>query len=137
LLFLQLRKKQLEQRIATLRGQDVEVITMETIEERAKLEPQPKNNVVETNVPGLILRVQIVTSAKPLSKSDNQFKSQSVWQYQQDGLYKYTVGDTQDFDEIIKLQGDLRDLGFQGAFVVAFEDGKRIKVSDARELLNK
>jgi len=137
LLFLQLRKKQLEQRIAKLRGQDVEVITMETIEERAKLEPQPKNNVVETNVPGLILRVQIVTSAKPLSKSDNQFKSQSVWQYQQDGLYKYTVGDTQDFDEIIKLQGDLRDLGFQGAFVVAFEDGKRIKVSDARELLNK
>ncbi|MCF8461365.1 MAG: N-acetylmuramoyl-L-alanine amidase [Flavobacteriales bacterium] len=137
LLFLQLRKKQLEQRIAQLRGQDVEVLTMEKVEERAKQEPIPKNNVTETVVSGLSLRVQIVTSPTPLTKNDPQLKGQNVWQYQQDGLYKYTVGDTQDFDEITKLQGDLRGLGFQGAFVVAFKDGERIKVSDARELLKK
>ncbi len=137
LLFLQLRKKQLEQRIAQLRGKDVEVLTMAEIEERTKLDPLPENNVVETKVLGLRLRVQVVTSPTPLSKGDHQFKGQNVWQYQQDGLYKYTVGDTQDFDEITKLQGDLRSLGFQGAFVVAFKDGERIKVSDARELLKK
>ena len=137
LLFLQLRKQQLEQRIAQLRGQDVEVVTMETIEERAKQEPVPVNNVDAKTLPGIRLKVQVVTSATPLPKNSPQLKGKEVWQYQQDGLYKYTVGDTQDFEEITKLQSQLRDLGFKGAFVVAFKDGERIKVSEARELLKK
>ncbi|MCF8464024.1 MAG: N-acetylmuramoyl-L-alanine amidase [Flavobacteriales bacterium] len=137
LLFLQLRKKQLEQRIAQLRGKDVEVLTMTEIEERTKSERPKENIAVETKEQGIILRVQVLTSPTPLAKNDHQFKDKVVWQYQQDGLYKYTVGDTQDFDEITKLQSELRSLGFQGAFVVAFKDGERIKVSDARELLKK
>ncbi|MBI1286440.1 MAG: hypothetical protein GC178_02570 [Flavobacteriales bacterium] len=137
LLFLQLRKKQLEQRIAELKGQNVETVTKEVIEERATQKPKPENPVSQTVVPGLIFRVQVVTSAKPLSATDPQFRGQQVWQYEQGGLYKYTVGTTQDFEEITKLQTDLRNLGFKGAFVVAFKDGERIKVSEAREMLSK
>ncbi len=137
LLFLQLRKKQLEQRIAQLKGNDVEVITMEDIEERTKKTAVVENPPLNRKPEGVRLMVQVATSAKPLAKSDPQFKGQEVWQYQQDGLYKYTVGNTQDFEEITKLQSDLRNLGFQGAFVVAFKDGDRIKVSEARELLKK
>jgi N-acetylmuramoyl-L-alanine amidase len=77
----------------------------------------------------------VITSAKRLGKSDPSIKGQDVWEYQQSGLYKYTVGATDDFDEIAKLQSELRGLGFKGAFVVAFNNGKRIKVSEARELL--
>ena len=137
LLFLQLRKKQLEQRIAQLKGNDVEVITMEDIEERTKKAAVVENPPLNRKPEGVRLMVQVATSTKPLAKTDPQFKGKEVWQYQQDGLYKYTVGNTQDFEEITKLQSDLRNLGFQGAFVVAFKDGERIKVSEARELLKK
>jgi len=84
-----------------------------------------------------VLRIQLITSSEPLPENSKQFKGQKVWYYQQGGLYKYTAGSTSDFEEITKLQGELRDLGFKGAFVVAFKDGNRIKVSEARELLNK
>ena len=137
LLFLQLRKKQLEQRIAQLRGQNIQSATQESLERSVQ------ETVVSKHVPegqketGVVLKVQVVTSAKALSLDDRQFKGQNVWQYQQDGLYKYTVGATDDFEEITKLQGELRNLGFKGAFVVAFNNGERIKVSEARELLNK
>lgn len=135
LLFLQLRKKQLEQRIAKLKGKNVEQLTQEKIEARTSSQPAPEKEIPKQNVEGLRLRVQVATSSKPLAATSKQFKGQNVWEYQQGGLYKYTVGDTQDFDEITKLQSELRNLGFQGAFVVAFKDGERIKVSEARELL--
>ncbi|MCF8276681.1 MAG: N-acetylmuramoyl-L-alanine amidase [Flavobacteriales bacterium] len=139
LLFLQLRKKQLEQRIAQLKGQNVQTVTTEKLEERTNSTPEsePEHKVDAAVVAGLVLKVQVVTSSKPLDKNDLQFRGQDVWQYEQGGLYKYTVGHTQDFEEITKLQGDLRNLGFQGAFVVAFKDGERIKVAEARELLTK
>jgi len=135
LLFLQLRKRQLEQRIAKLRGKNVEEVTEEKLEERVVSKPKPANSVNTKTVSGLRLKVQVVTSSVALDANSSQFKGQKVWQYQQGGLYKYTVGGTQDFEEITKLQGELRDLGFKGAFVVAFNNGQRIKVSEAREML--
>lgn len=137
LLFLQLRKKQLEQRIASLKSQNVEEVTEEKLEQRASQKAAPEKEVNTIVVDGLWLKVQIVTSDAPLSLGSPQLKGQKAWQYQQGGLYKYTVGETQDFEEIVKLQGELRDLGFKGAFVVAFKDGERIKVSEARELLKR
>lgn len=141
LLFLQLRKKQLEQRIAELKNQNVASATHESLEKRAEAEPEEivaptlvKVNDQSLEV-GVVFKVQVATSPKPLSKDDPILKGQTVWQYQQDALYKYTVGNTKDFEEITKLQSKLRALGFQGAFVVAFKDGERIKVSDARELI--
>lgn len=137
LLFLQLRKKQLEEKIARLKGKNVQAPTIERVEERASEKPKPINNVSSEPVEGLALKVQVVTSSEPLSSDDARFLNENVWEYQQGGLYKYTVGNTQDFEEITKLQSELRSLGFKGAFVVAFKDGERIKVSEAREILNK
>ncbi len=137
LLFLQLRKKQLEEKIARLKGKNVKPPTKEILEERAVEKQVSVNRVDTTSVLGLVLKVQVLTSANPLSKTDPKFRGQEVWEYQQGGLYKYTVGGASDFEEITKLQSELRNLGFKGAFVVAFKDGERIKVSDAREMLNK
>ena len=137
LLFLQLRKRQLEQRIAKLKGRNVEVVTEEKLEERTVNDPAPVKEVNSGFVKGLRLRVQVLTSAKQLENDSPTLRGQQAWEYQQGGLYKYAVGDTQDFEEITKLQSELRDLGFTGAFVVAFKDGERIKVSEAREMLNK
>lgn len=136
LLFLQLRKKQLEERIAKLKGQSVTTPTKSVIEERAAAKKAPENRVDSTPEKGVALKVQVVTSSEPLSSSDPRLMGEKAWEYQQGGLYKYTIGSTQDFEEITKLQAELRDLGFKGAFVIAFKDGERIKVSEAREILN-
>ncbi|MDB4655861.1 N-acetylmuramoyl-L-alanine amidase [Flavobacteriales bacterium] len=138
LLFLQLRKKQLEQRIASLKNQDVETRTLKSLPEPAVAEqiiPDPVTAESDQPKDGLVLKVQVLTSATRLGKSSTQLKGQEAWEYQKGGLYKYTVGAADNFDEITKLQGELRNLGFKGAFVVAFKDGERIKVSEARELL--
>ena len=136
LLFLQLRKKQLEERIAKLKSQNVTAPTKDEIEKRAASKPIPENAVNSNADRGVVFKVQVVTSSEPLSATDPRLKGQDVWQYQQDGLYKFTVGNTVDFEEITKLQAELRNLGFTGAFVVAFKNGERIKVSEAREILN-
>jgi N-acetylmuramoyl-L-alanine amidase len=137
LLFLQLRKRQLEQRIAKLKGRNIEVVIEKKLEERAVSNPVLVSEVDATLIVGLRLKIQVLTSAKQLEKDSPNLRGQKAWEYQQGGLYKYTVGDTQDFEEITKLQSELRGLGFKGAFVVAFKDGERIKVSEAREMLNK
>jgi len=50
-------------------------------------------------------------------------------------LYKYTVGNNNDIKSASELQSELRKKGFGDAFVVAFQNGKRIPVRKALKLL--
>ncbi len=135
-LFLRLRKKELEDRIVQLTGRTVapKVTTAKTVSTPAE-KAGPQLN--DAPLSGVVLAVQIMTRVNPMKKDSPEFKGREVRQYQQSGLYKYTVGATADFEEITKLQGELRNLGFKGAFVVAFRDGERIKVSEARNILDR
>ena len=60
----------------------------------------------------------------------------NVWVYEDGGLYKYTVGNEKDLKSASVLQSELRRKGFVEAFVVAFKNGKRVPIKDARKLLN-
>lgn len=138
LLFLKLRKRQLEQRIAELTGRKVRSPKPITPKQPEKqIEPSLTIEPTDTSVQSIFLSVQVITSAQQLSMDSPKFKGETVRQYEQSGLYKYVVGSTADFEEITKLQDELRALGFKGAFVVAFQNGERIKVSEARKLMTK
>ena len=50
------------------------------------------------------------------------------------GLTKYFAGEYPSYEEAQKDLQKVRDLGFSGAFIVAFYNGKRISVSKAKEL---
>lgn len=52
-------------------------------------------------------------------------------------MYKYTVGNFNDFNKAMNLQKEIRTNGFKEAFVVAFKDGKRINMKDALLLQKK
>ena len=81
-------------------------------------------------------KVQLLSSGTPLSSNSPQFKGlKNVWEYKDDGLYKYTIGNKGDLQSASALQSELREKGFSGAFVVALQNGKRIPVRKALKLL--
>lgn len=84
----------------------------------------------------VVFRVQIATSSEQLKLSDARFGGQQVWEYQDDGFYKYTTART--FENVREAKEHLKNLnkaGFENAFVVAFDNAKRISISEAKELL--
>ena len=90
------------------------------------------------NPENVVFRVQIETSRVKLAKDNPRFKGQHVFEYLQDGLYKYTVGTyVNDFESANKLKNELRQKGFEFAFVVAFQGSERINLEKAIKLATK
>lgn len=50
-----------------------------------------------------------------------------------DGTKKYTIGEFKDYWEADKFKQFLREMGVKGAWVVAYNNGKRMNMKDARE----
>lgn len=86
----------------------------------------------------IIFRVQIETSDKKVTLTDTRFKGVEVFEYQQDGIYKYTTGKfINDFKGANKLKNEVRTKGFTTAFVVAFLNNERINLEKAIKLAEK
>lgn len=84
-----------------------------------------------------VFKVQIETSTTPVSLSDPRFKGLTVEEYYQAKLYKYTVGNyVMDIDSALALRKEMLVKGYTSAFVVAFKNGKRVSITEAREALN-
>ena len=47
------------------------------------------------------------------------------------GWYKYTVGDEPNLEAAYKLQAVVREKGYKSAFVVAFQNERRISLAEA------
>jgi N-acetylmuramoyl-L-alanine amidase len=83
----------------------------------------------------VIFRVQIETADTKVSLNSSRFKGVQVWEYQQDKLFKYTAGAFEnDYDGASKFKTEMREKGFQYAFVVAFYNGERISLEKAIKL---
>ena len=85
----------------------------------------------------LIFKVQVLSSGNPLESNSPRFKGlKNVWEYKDNGLYKYAIGNKRDIPSASTLQSELRQKGFNDAFVVAFQNGKRIPLKNALKFLN-
>ncbi len=97
--------------------------------------PQVTVDPDRQEVQGVTYRVQFLTSEKPLADGGKEFKGVTGYKmYQQDGLYRYTMGDESTIDRAKTIQSDIRRQGFKAAFIIAFYNGKRISLQEAREL---
>ena len=82
-----------------------------------------------------VFKVQFATSREKLKANDRKLKGMSGVEYfLEGGVYKYAVGNTSDYDKIQRTKKEVQ-AKFPDAFVVAFLDGKKISVAEARELL--
>lgn len=85
---------------------------------------------------GIIFRVQVMSSTSRIAKNAPTFEGvKNVWEYEDNGSFKYTVGYHRDLASATTLQSRVRKMGFNGAFVVAFFNGKRIPVGEAKRIL--
>lgn len=87
---------------------------------------------------GIWFKIQVMASANKIPITDANFKGvKDVHEYVGNGMFKYTVGKSNSFDQIYNvILKALKEKGFKEAFVVSFKDGKRIPVADALKLLN-
>lgn len=86
----------------------------------------------------VVFRVQIETSESKIAANSSRFKKHEVFEYQQDRLYKYTIGEfVNDFNAANAYKNELRQKEFPNAFVVAFQNGERISLEKAIKLAEK
>ncbi len=86
----------------------------------------PKTNTV------VKYRVQFYTSPHQLPLSDSRFKDlRDLSYYEQNAMYKYTSGSFLTMEKAIDYQKKVRAAGFSDAFVVAFQNNKRISLNEA------
>ena len=78
-----------------------------------------------------VFKVQILASAVQLKAGSAQLKGRKdATFYKEGGMYKYTVGESADYNEINRLRRSLAEK-FPQCFVIAFRDGKKMDVREA------
>ncbi len=96
--------------------------------------PVEKNDLKDK----VVFRIQIETSETKIAANSSRFKKHEVFEYQQDKLFKYTIGEfINDFNAANTYKNELRQKEFPNAFVVAFQNGERISLEKAIKLAEK
>ena len=99
--------------------------------------PKKEKAKVANNNNETVFKLQLFSTSKPLDKNDKRLKGlKNVAYYQEGGLYKYTCGDSANYDEVVRTKQQLASQ-FKGSFIVAFKNGKKIDVKEAVNEFNK
>ena len=91
---------------------------------------QPENKI--------LFKIQIANSSKKIPLNSPKFGSvKNVEELVEDKTFKYLTGNFKTMEEAFDEQRRLRKQGFEDAFTVAFINGKKSSMKEARELLAK
>ena len=78
-----------------------------------------------------IFKIQFLTSDKKLPAGSKLFKGLTpVGHYQEKGIYKYTYGESHDYNKVLKTKRQI-STKFKDAFIIAFKNGKKMNVNEA------
>ena len=82
---------------------------------------------------GITFKVQIAASGKKLDLTPSNFKGLNNISVANDGgtLYKYMYGNTSSYEEVKQNLTEAKAKGFEGAYIIAFKDGVKIKLQEA------
>lgn len=83
-----------------------------------------------------VFKVQILATDTKLKSNDKRLKGIKADYYKENGMYKYTYGESHDYDKIAAKRKSI-SAKFKEAFVVAFLDGKKINTKEAIEMFRK
>ena len=96
-----------------------------TAENAGKVEPKSETS-------GISYKVQLYALSRLIPLNDAEFAGLTdIQRYEEDGLYKYTAGIFNTLEEAHAYRDQVIRQGFTDAFVVTFENGKRVNPSQA------
>ena len=99
-----------------------------------ELPAQDRSSTTKSDKP--VFKIQIMTSESQLKSNDSRFKGLKTDFYKEKGFYKYTHGESEDYNEILKLKKQIADK-FKDAFIIAFLGGEKIDTRQAIEMFKK
>jgi N-acetylmuramoyl-L-alanine amidase len=95
----------------------------------------PKPQVVEQNI---TFKIQIANSSKKIPLNSSTFEGlKQVEEMEEDKTYKYLLGNYKTMEEAFAEQRRLRKENFKDAFTVAFLNGKKISIKEAKDMIDK
>ena len=83
-----------------------------------------------------VFKIQIMASESELKSNDKRFKGLATDHYKENGVYKYTYGESEDYNAILRMKKEISDK-FKDAFVIAFLNGEKISTAKAIEIFKK
>lgn len=94
-----------------------------------------KDNIAQTSSSSssknVIFKVQIAAGSRKLDTKPYNFKGlQNVEREKVGNSYKYYLGNTNNFNEVEQLQKLAKSKGYKSAFIVAFENGKKVALEE-------
>lgn len=108
--------------------------TVEVTENQAQAEVEKKSIKADGHLEEeknlLVFKLQILSTSSPLPAGSSRLKGVKALFYKENGLYKYTYGETTDYNEIMRLKRKMADK-FKDAFVVAFKGTEKINIQEA------
>ena len=108
--------------------------TVEVTENQAQAEVEKKSIKADGHLEEeknlLVFKLQILSTSSPLPAGSSRLKGVKAFFYKENGLYKYTYGETTDYNEIMRLKRKMADK-FKDAFVVAFKGTEKINIQEA------
>lgn len=78
-----------------------------------------------------VFKIQILVSDRKLTPKSRQLKGLTpVNHYREKGLYKYTYGESTDYNRIVRMRRSILPK-FKDAFIIAFRNGQKMDVNEA------
>ena len=77
-----------------------------------------------------VFKIQIMTTESKLQGNDKRLKGLKADYYKENGTYKYTYGESEDYNEILRLKKQIAG-DFKDAFIIAFLNGEKINTREA------
>jgi len=113
--------------------------TMEELEKAVNKEVPEIEKAAENNPAEIpeevtyVFKVQLASSSQPVNTSPDNFMGlENVEEYRDNDLYKYLYGAATTYEGAKNLQKSVRQKGYRGAFVVAFDkNNNRVALSEA------
>lgn len=111
----------------------VEPVVQKVVVPETKPAKQPEVTTNDDQNAGIVFKVQISASGKKLDLTPSNFKGLNNLSVTTDNgtLYKYMYGNASNYNDAKKDLAEAKAKGFEGAYIVAFKDGKKINLQEA------
>ncbi|NPD44436.1 MULTISPECIES: N-acetylmuramoyl-L-alanine amidase [unclassified Lentimicrobium] len=120
--------------MTTIKPEENVIVPTLIEEEKTKTEAKP----IEEEKPVIasekvIYKVQFLSLSTQKKLEGGKYSSlPTISSYPHKGMYRYTSGESDNYEEALVLQAKVRKAGFNDAFLVAFLNGVRISIKEAR-----